>query len=147
LGPPRLLGRLPAGTSGQRLAWRPPLQAMLDRVTALRGTQTLILATGDPMWFGIGATLAAHFDPAEWQIHPHPSAFQLAAARLRWPLQHVATLSLHGRPAELVHPHVTPGNRVLALTADRATAPFVARLLTERGYGASRLTVLEHLGG
>jgi len=147
LGPPRLLDRLPADTPGQRLAWRPPLQAMLDRVMALRGTPTLILATGDPMWFGIGATLAAQFDPAEWEIHPYPSAFQLAAARLRWPLQHVATLSLHGRPAELVQPHVTPGNRVLALTADRATAPVVARLLTERGYGASRLTVLEHLGG
>ena len=66
---------------------------------------------------------------------------------MRWPLQHVATLSLHGRPAELIHPHIAPGNRILALTTDATTAPHVARLLVERGYGRSVLTVLEHLGG
>ena len=66
---------------------------------------------------------------------------------MRWPLQHVATLSLHGRPAELIHPHIAPGNRILALTSDATTAPHVANLLVERGYGRSVLTVLENLGG
>jgi precorrin-6B C5,15-methyltransferase / cobalt-precorrin-6B C5,C15-methyltransferase len=66
---------------------------------------------------------------------------------MRWPLQHVTTLSLHARPAELLHPHVTPGHRILALTTDATTAPHVARLLTERGYGRSILTILENLGG
>jgi precorrin-6Y C5,15-methyltransferase (decarboxylating) len=98
------------------------------------------------MWFGIGATLAKHFDPAEFEAHPAPSAFQFAAARLGWPLQHVATISLHGRAVEAVHPHILPGNRILALTSDRSTAEAVATILNARGYGQSRLTVLENLG-
>src|SRR5690606_19997032 len=98
------------------------------------------------LWFGMGATLTRHLDPAEFRITPHPSSFQLAAARLRWPLQHVTTLSLHARPAELIHPHITPGHRVLALTTDATTAPHVARRLTDARDGPSVLPVLENLG-
>jgi precorrin-6Y C5,15-methyltransferase (decarboxylating) len=159
LGPERLLAGLPPsgtlplvgnageGESQKRIAWTSPLSAMLDQVRSLRGTGTVILATGDPMWFGIGATLANHLPPDEFTVIPHPAAFQLAAARLRWPLQHVATLSLHGRAVEAIHPHLLPGNRILALTSDRTTCAAVAQILVARGYGESQLTVLEHLGG
>lgn len=143
LGPNRLKGRVPG-----LVEWRSPtLEAMLEQIVALRGTPTVVLASGDPMWFGIGATLARHLAAEEFRVHPGPSSFQLAAARLHWPLQHIATLSLHGRPGELILPHVVPGNRILALTTDKATAPHVARLLSERGYGRSVVTVLEALGG
>lgn len=143
LGPNRLKGRVPG-----LVEWRSPtLEAMLEQIVALRGTPTVVLASGDPMWFGIGATLAHHLAAEEFRVHPGPSSFQLAAARLHWPLQHIATLSLHGRPGELILPHVVPGNRILALTTDKATAPHVARLLSERGYGRSVVTVLEALGG
>jgi precorrin-6Y C5,15-methyltransferase (decarboxylating) len=143
LGPKRLKDRVP-----HLVEWESPtLEAMLAQIVAHRGKPTVVLASGDPMWFGIGATLAKHLALDEFRVEPGPSSFQLAAARLRWPLQHVATLSLHGRPAELIHPHITPGNRILALTSDATTAPHVARLLVERGYGRSVLTVLENLGG
>lgn len=145
LGPKRLLEGL--SSEGRKVEWKPTLDAMLAQVKKLRGTPTVVLASGDPLWFGIGATLARHLDRAEFDVHPSPSSFQLAAARLRWPLQHLVTLSLHGRPPELIHPHLSPRNRVLALTSDAATAPHVARLLVERGYGRSILTVLENLGG
>jgi precorrin-6Y C5,15-methyltransferase (decarboxylating) len=125
----------------------PTLEAMLAQILAQRGKPTVVLASGDPMWFGIGATLAKHLALDEFRVSPRPSSFQLAAARLRWPLQHVTTLSIHGRPVELLHPHITPGNRILALTSDATTAPHVAKLLVERGYGRSVLTVLENLGG
>ena len=123
------------------------LPDMIAQITALRGTPTVMLASGDPLWFGMGATLTHHLSPDEFRITPHASSFQYAAARLRWPLQNVTTLSLHARPAELLHPHITPGHRILALTTDATTAPHVARLLTERGYGRSVLTILENLGG
>ena len=154
LGPERLLagmppsgtlplqGRAGEGESQKRIAWTSPLSAMLGQVEALRGTATAILATGDPMWFGIGATLANHFSPDEYGVIPHPAAFQLATARLRWPLQHVATLSLHGRAVEAIHPHLLPGSRILALTSDRTTVAAVARILVARGYGESLLTGL-----
>ena len=165
IGPSRLIERLavrtplpPAGEGdhaehggggGPTLEpWRSAkLETMLAQLLDHRGTPTIVLASGDPLWFGIGATLTRHLDPAEYRIAPHASSFQYAAARLRWPLQHVATLSLHGRPAELIHPHIAPGNRILALTSDAATAPHVAKLLCERGYSRSMLTLLENLGG
>jgi precorrin-6Y C5,15-methyltransferase (decarboxylating) len=145
LGPKRLLEGL--SSEARLVEWEPTLDAMLAQVKRRRNTATVVLASGDPLWFGIGATLAKHLDAAEFNVHPSPSSFQLAAARLRWPLQHLATVSLHARPPELIHPHIAPGNRVLALTSDATTAPHVARLLVERGYGRSILTVLENLGG
>lgn len=129
------------------IEWQPPIENMVRQVLPLRGSPTVILATGDPMWFGIGASLSKHLEPGEFRIHTHPSSFQLAAARLRWPLQHVTTLSLHGRAVETVIPHILPGARILALTADATTADAVAEILVDRGYGASMLTMLEHLGG
>jgi len=151
LGPARAISRLTgeAREGGPILEpWRSlKLDAMIAQTLEHRGTPTLLLASGDPLWFGFGATLNRHLQPGEFSVTPAASSFQLAAARLRWPLQHVTTLSLHARPPELIQPHITPGNRVLALTTDATTAPHVARLLTERGYGRSVLTVLEHLGG
>lgn len=152
IGPQRAIDRLSAkqgGGGGPRLvAWASlKLPDMIAEITALRGTPTILLASGDPLWFGIGATLSRHLSREEYRVTPHASSFQYAAARMHWPLQHVVTLSAHARPAEVIHPHIAPGNRILALTTDATTAPHVAKLLTERGYGRSRLTVLEHLGG
>ncbi len=149
IGTARVIRRLEAaGATARLVEWRSPrLEAMIAQVEELRGTPTVLLASGDPLWFGIGATLGRHLAPQEYRVHPGPSSFQLAASRLRWPLQHVATLSLHARPAEVIIPNVTPGNRILALTTDAGTAPQVARLLAARGNGRSMLTVLEDLGG
>ena len=143
LGPARLRSRVPG-----LVEWRSPkLDAMLAQIMEHRGRPTVVLASGDPMWFGLGATLARHLDPAEYRVEPGPSSFQLAAARLHWPLQQVTTLSLHARPVEGLHPHVLPGHRILALTTDAGTAREVAHLLVGRGYGRSILTILENLGG
>jgi precorrin-6Y C5,15-methyltransferase (decarboxylating) len=129
------------------IAWEDGLERMLAQVRALRDSPTVVLASGDPLWFGIGATLARHLEAGEFEVHPAPSSFQLAAAALRWPLQNVVTLSLHGRPVELLHPHLLPGNRVLALTSDAQTAQQVAELLMGRGFAESPMTILENLGG
>ena len=128
------------------IEWEPPLDNMVEQVIALRDKPTVILASGDPMWFGIGATLARHLLPSEFVVHPHPSSFQLAAARMHWPLQSVAAISLHGRPIEALHPHLVPGNRILALTADHSTVDLAIELLVDRGYGRSFVTTLENLG-
>ncbi len=146
IAPKRFLAGLPK-TEGQTHApWHPPLENMLQQVKDLRGQETLILATGDPNWFGIGATLGRHLQPAEFALHPAPSAFQLAGARLHWPLHNITTISLHGRAIENLHRHVLPANRILALTSNAATLPAIGALLVARGYGRSILTVLENLG-
>ena len=129
------------------LEWEDGIEQMMSQLSQLRDTPTVILATGDPMWFGIGATISRFFEADEFEVHPHPSSFQLAAAAMRWPLQNVETISLHGRPAQLIHPYIQPGNRILALTTDAGTTEEVADILVARGYGESRMSILESLGG
>jgi precorrin-6Y C5,15-methyltransferase (decarboxylating) len=137
----------PPDDTRKLIEWEGPLPAMLEQVLALRGTPTVILASGDPMWFGIGATLSRHLVAAEFAVYPHPSAFQLAAARMRWPLQAVTLLSLQGRPVEALHPHILPANRIMALAAEHSVVDLALEILIDRGYSRSIVTTLEHLGG
>ncbi|MBO0661010.1 precorrin-6y C5,15-methyltransferase (decarboxylating) subunit CbiE [Jiella sp. MQZ9-1] len=134
-------------THAETFLWDKPFVDALDRLLQRAGTPTVVLATGDPMWFGVGATLARHIEAAEMRVLSAPSAFSLAAAKLGWPLQNAACLTVHGRPVDQLSRHLFPGERLLVLSADAASPREIARLLTSRGFGQSRLTVLEHLGG
>ena len=106
-----------------------------------------MLASGDPMLFGVGASLARHLPAAELQVLPAPSAVSLAAARMAWALQEVSVLSLVARPLAALQAQVQSGARLLILSNDGSSPGAIAQLLRERGFGPSRLTVLEHLGG
>lgn len=148
VGSKRVLAGNAAALSDKELVeWASPLSQTLKRFAAWRGRKVAVLATGDPMHFGIGCTLAREFSPQEMEIVPAPSAFSLAAARLGWPLQDVEQISLHGRAAEGLNAFIAPGARILALTSGGETVARAGELLTAHGYGPSRLTVLEHMGG
>ena len=131
----------------ERLTWTNPLLRLVDEIERRRGQRICVLATGDPLSYGIGVTLARRIPIAEITIVPALSAFSLAAARLGWNLTAVETLTLHGRPLGLLVPYLQPDARLLILSADGRTPGQVAALLDERGYGASAITVLEHMGG
>ena len=132
---------------GSLRPWRSPFAASIDEIVALRGRAVCVLASGDPFHHGVGATLARDVDASQMCVYPHPSSFSLAAARLGWALQDVMTLSLHGRPLDLIRPHLHAGARILALTSDEHGPAQLAKLLTEAGFGISIVTVLEALGG
>jgi precorrin-6Y C5,15-methyltransferase (decarboxylating) len=132
---------------GAARPWPSPFEGAVKEVLEHRGRAVCVLASGDPYLYGIGSLLARHVDPREVQALPAPSAFSLAAARLCWALADTAQLSLHARALDLVRPQLQPGARVLALTSDGQAPAALARLLTSAGFGASRLTVLEALGG
>jgi precorrin-6Y C5,15-methyltransferase (decarboxylating) len=146
VGGRRHLAFVPEGTA-ERIAWPSPLTDAIPGLLASRGRRVVVLASGDPFLWGIGATLARHVPPDEIACLPAPSAFSLAAARLGWAQQDCTTLSLHGRPLELLIPHLQPGARILALSSDETTPAKAAALMTRLGFGASRVTVLEALGG
>lgn len=137
-----------AGDSrAKRHPWPTPLERLFDAIEGWRGEPVVILATGDPMTFGVGKKLLTRFMPSDLRVLPAPSAFSLAAARVGWPVQDVDTVSLHGRPASLIEPLIAPGNRILALTNDGATPAEVAARLVRRGFGDSVLSVFESMGG
>ncbi|MGF6327211.1 precorrin-6Y C5,15-methyltransferase (decarboxylating) [Pseudomonas sp. BS3782 TE3695] len=144
-GGQRQLDLLPVCIRGERQLWPSPFT--LEPLLALRGEPVCVLASGDPMFFGVGASLARQLPGAEMTILPAPSSVSLAAARLGWPLQDVVTLSVVARPVAALNAHMSSGVRLLVLSNDGQTPAAIAALLRERGFGASRLTILEHLGG
>jgi precorrin-6Y C5,15-methyltransferase (decarboxylating) len=132
---------------GAARPWPSPFDRAVDEVLAQRGRPVCVLASGDPFVHGVGAVLARHIDPAEMLAVPAPSAFSLAAARLGWPLPDTTQVSLHGRALDVIRPHLQPDRRVLALTSGGTGPRALARLLSDTGFGASSLIVLEALGG
>jgi precorrin-6Y C5,15-methyltransferase (decarboxylating) len=146
-GGERHLGLASALIRGHAQAWPKPFDGALAAVRALRGKSVAVLASGDPFLWGVGATLARHIPATEMLVLPAPSAFSLAAAKLGWALAEVNCVSLHGRPVSRLRPCLRPGRRVLALTSDGNGPAEVAALLVRHGFGASRVTVLEALGG
>ena len=132
--------------------WGSPLHAGIKKILGWRdagrnGCNVVILATGDPMHFGIGATMAKRISIDEMHIIPSPSAFSLAAARLGWGLRQVKCISVHGRSLNLIHKAVEHNNRIIALTTNSQSIDDIADLLADRGFGNSKLTILEHMGG
>ncbi len=133
--------------TGERLAWRSPFERSVEAIVARRGTPVVVLASGDPFLYGVGATLSRRIAAHEMRTIPAPSAFSLAAARLGWPLQETACVSLHGRALDLIRPHLHAGRHILALTSDETGPQALADLLVANGFAETRLTVLEALGG
>jgi precorrin-6Y C5,15-methyltransferase (decarboxylating) len=129
------------------MAWPTPIAASIPAILAHRGEPVAVLASGDPYCFGIGAMLSGHVPAEETICVPAPSSLSLACARLGWALDDTAAVSLCGRPIETLAPSLQPNRRVLALSADAATPAAVARYLGARGFGQSKLHVLEALGG
>ncbi|MCF3640692.1 precorrin-6y C5,15-methyltransferase (decarboxylating) subunit CbiE, partial [Rhizobium sp. TRM95111] len=136
-----------AAIGGERHSWLSPFERSVETVLAARGRPVVVLASGDPFFYGVGVTLSRRVPRSEMTVYPAPSAFNLAAARMGWPLQDTVCVSLHGRPIDLIRPHLHPDARILALTSDSDGPAALATLLAEAGFGGSTLTVLEALGG
>ena len=146
VGGERHLAMAPPGPA-ERIVWARPLADTLGAIAQCRGRRVTVLASGDPLWYGVGVLLARHFNPDEMTILPHAGAFSLAAARLGWGIADCPCLSLHARPLDSLRLHLAPGRQLLVLSEDGATPRAVARLLADTGWGRSRMSVFEHLGG
>ncbi|WP_404789109.1 precorrin-6y C5,15-methyltransferase (decarboxylating) subunit CbiE [Altericista sp. CCNU0014] len=131
----------------ERLIWTSPIHDSIREILNRKGQQVCVLASGDPLCFGIGVALLREIPIAEMAIVPAPSAFSLARARLGWSATEVETLSLCGRPPALLNAYLYPNAKLLILSEGRHTPKRVAELLTQRGFGPSAMTVLERLGG
>lgn len=142
-GGPRHLDLADVGARGQ--AWPVPFD--IAPVLAARGRRVAVLASGDPFWHGAGGSLVGHLERGEWRAYPAPSALSLAAAALGWRLEEVLTLALHAAPFERLTPLLAPGARILCTLRDGLAVAALADWLAGKGFGASRLSILEALGG
>lgn len=139
--------RLSDAVTAERVAWPSPFDALISTLHGYRGRRVVVLATGDPLWFSVGARIGRGIPPGEIVYHPQLSAFQLASARMGWSMADLETLTVHGRPVEQMIAFIQPDARLLILTTGAQTPGQIARFLTERGFGRSRMTVLANMGG
>ncbi|MEV5606866.1 precorrin-6y C5,15-methyltransferase (decarboxylating) subunit CbiE [Streptomyces sp. NPDC052225] len=147
LGGPRQLALLPADCAADRVPWPSPLRPAVPGLVAEHaGRRIAVLASGDPMFYGIGRTLTETLGAAAVHVLPHPSSVSYACARLGWPVEDTEVVTAVGRPVERLAAALHDGRRILVLSAGADTPAEVAALLTERGFGPSRMTVLEQLG-
>ncbi|MGW0198061.1 precorrin-6y C5,15-methyltransferase (decarboxylating) subunit CbiE, partial [Nonomuraea sp. NPDC003201] len=146
MGGRRQLGLVPVPTA-ERVAWPSPLlPALPSLMETYAGREVCVLASGDPLFYGIGATLVRLLGAANIRVVPHVSSLSLACARLGWPVEQVDVVSLVGRPPAALNAAILPGRRLVVLGAGRDSPSLVAGLATGLGYGPSPMTVLSDLG-
>jgi precorrin-6B C5,15-methyltransferase / cobalt-precorrin-6B C5,C15-methyltransferase len=146
VGAKRLLAHRPK-TKAEIHEWPQPFSAVVEQIKLLTGRNTVILATGDPMNFGVARKLLEFIPFEEMTIIPHVSAFSMAAARMGWSLPDCDCFTIHGRPAANVETFIQPNARLIILTEDGTSVAEVCRRLIARGFGGSGVTVLENMGG
>ncbi|MFG3113306.1 precorrin-6y C5,15-methyltransferase (decarboxylating) subunit CbiE [Streptomyces sp. NPDC048197] len=153
IGGARQLALLPEGECpGERVTWPSPLRpAVPGLLAAHAGRRVCVLASGDPMFYGIGRTLTEVLAESgaghRLRVLPHPSAVSYACARLGWPVEDTEVVTLVGRPVENLARALYDGHRLLVLSAGAGTPAEVAALLRAHGFGPTRMRVLEQLGG
>jgi len=147
LGGKRQLDLLPESVTAQRVSWPSPLRPAVRELVAEHASRGLVvLASGDPMFHGIGRTLVEELGADRVHVLPHPSSVTLACARMGWPVESTPVVSTLTSPVETVLRHVGDGARLLVLSRDADTPRQMANLLRTQGFGASMLTVLGSLG-
>ncbi|MDM3853315.1 MAG: precorrin-6y C5,15-methyltransferase (decarboxylating) subunit CbiE [Aphanizomenon gracile PMC649.10] len=145
-GGERHLSMIPQDDNREKISWKSPFSTSITDIINYRGEAVCILASGDPLCYGVGATILKDIDISEITIIPAPSAFSLACSRLGWSLTEVETLSLCGRPVSLLQSYIYPGAKLLILSEGKNTPAVMAEILINRGYGNSRITILEKMG-
>ena len=133
--------------TAKRIAWPSPFDVMVDEIKSHMGHKIVVLVTGDPLWYSVGARILKAIPREEVRFHPQLSAFQWASSRMGWSLADLETLTIHGRAASQIIPHLAPNIRLLVLTKDKTSPEIVANLLKDRGFGKSQMTVLAAMGG
>ncbi len=147
-GGARHLAALPPGPA-ERFVITKDLDGLVQRIAAARaaGRRVVVLASGDPLFYGVGAYLIERLGREAVRVHPHVSAVQLAFARLGVPWHDAAVLSAHERPLERILGRAMASHTVAVLTDAVNTPAAVARALLEGGMEDADAAVCEHLGG
>ena len=131
----------------EKIIWAKRMREAVPKILERRGQNIVVLASGDPMCYGIGTKLLRPLEFEEVEIHPVVNSFSLACSRMGWSLPDVETMTIHGRPVTMLHTYLYPGARILCLSEDASSPREAASLLSSRGFGHSRITVLENMGG
>ncbi|WP_299177587.1 precorrin-6y C5,15-methyltransferase (decarboxylating) subunit CbiE [uncultured Neptuniibacter sp.] len=136
---------LPIGKTTVELPKLVELKPLIDDVLAEQKS-VMILASGDPLFYGIGRWFSRHFAQSDLRFYPAVSSLQTACHRLGIALQDLEVLSLHGRPLAKLKTRLRQNQPLLILTDSQSYPQAIAKLCVDSGFPHARLTVLETLG-
>ncbi|WP_286239419.1 precorrin-6y C5,15-methyltransferase (decarboxylating) subunit CbiE [Neptuniibacter halophilus] len=132
--------------SAQTECWLLPKLSELKAELQQTSGRVVVLASGDPLFYGIGRWFSREFTEASLTFHPAVSSLQAACHRLGLALQDMEVLSLHGRPLEKLKTRLRQQQNLLILTDKNSQPAHLAQLCSETGFPQAQLTVLENLG-
>jgi precorrin-6B C5,15-methyltransferase / cobalt-precorrin-6B C5,C15-methyltransferase len=133
---------------GERVVIGGDLDDALDRIVALADEAPVcVLASGDPLFFGIGARLLRRVPPQDLEFLPHPTSVQWAFARAGVSWDDAAWISVHGRGLEGLAARLRRHRKVAVLTDGDSSPPIIARHLLEHGLGDLQAVLCEDLAG
>ncbi|MBN9643520.1 precorrin-6y C5,15-methyltransferase (decarboxylating) subunit CbiE [Corynebacterium mendelii] len=147
IGSWRQLHLIPDTVHGERRPWPSPLVPAVEEMFAgLSGTRVVVLASGDPMFHGIGTTLCRILGTAAVTVYPLASSVSVACARLGWPVETTPVVSLVTGRIEALVPLIGDGRPFVVLSRDETSPDKICRLLRDTGHDHARVTVLSDLG-
>lgn len=133
---------------GERVVLRNGLPGALDRVAELAEDHNVcILASGDPLFFGIGSLVIKKLGAEHVEIVPQPSSMQVAFARVGLKWDDAAFISVHGRSLEGLLTRLRRVAKAAVLTDEESSPARIAARLIEHGETAWTASVCENLGG
>lgn len=145
IGGPRHLAHIAGLTQAELRPWPVPFD--VAPVLALRGRRVVVLASGDPFFYGAGGSFIDHLAAGEWQSIPHASSFSVTANALGWPLEKVICHGLHAAPFARLRADLAKDARIICTLRDGSAPRALSEYLTQLGFGMSILFICESMGG
>ncbi|MBI4333979.1 MAG: precorrin-6y C5,15-methyltransferase (decarboxylating) subunit CbiE [Chloroflexi bacterium] len=147
IGSRRLLSFFPR-TAAKKHVLKSNLAGTLDLIKEHLGKEPVVLlASGDPNFFGIGRYLVEKLGPERLEIIPNLTSLQLVFARLKQPWDDAVLLSAHARPIEAILTAARRSRKIGILTDDVNTPAAIATALLGAGIDHFDAFVAHNLGG
>jgi precorrin-6Y C5,15-methyltransferase (decarboxylating) len=145
-GGKRLLDTFPSLT-GKKIAVRNNLAEVTDLIKKnLRQKRIVVLASGDPNFYGIASYLTGKLGKDIVEIIPNISAMQVAFARIKESWEDAVFASVHSRPIEDIIEIVHLNHKIGIFTDGEHTPAAIARVLLEHGVDGYQAYVCQNLG-
>lgn len=145
VGPESSAPLVPAGLRS-RLVAAANLEELVERIEAGGRQRIVVLASGDPLFYGTARYVCAKLGKDRFEVVPHVSSMQLAFARVKESWEDAFLANLSGQSIERVVERIRSSDTAGLFTSDQWPAPAVARALLDEGIDSFQAYVCENLG-
>ena len=145
VGPESCATLVPAAIRG-RLVSAANLEELVERIEAAGSKRVVVLASGDPLFYGTARYVCSKLGKDRFEVVPHVSSMQLAFARVKESWEDAFLANLSGQSIERVVDRVRSSETAGLFTSDQWPAPAVARALLDEGIDYFQAYVCENLG-